>query len=143
MQAPKGFRHQLRITTRYPDLASVGVVSSAAYSNYLEQSRVTYYRDLGLWHGLTANIGVIIAQISVDYLLPLTIEDRAVVVWSRVSRLGGKSFEMETLVLRGSDGVLAAKGKTTSVTYDYVQDAAVRVSEEWRQLMIDYEPGLE
>lgn len=139
---PEDFRHRIRVPIRYGDLDTLGHVNNAKYLTYLEQSRITYFRDLELWDGYPSELGLIVARICVDYKLPLRIEDEAVDVWARVSRLGNKSFTLSHLVNRSKDGATAATSEIVMVVFDYIQDTTVPMPAAWRERLTEYEPGL-
>lgn len=134
-----GYRHQTPVTIRYGDLDTLGHVNNARFLTYLEQARVHYYIDLGLWDGQRSTKGVIVARISIDYKLPLLMEDREAIVWSRCSRLGNKSMDIESVVQRKRDGAAAALGVVVLVAFDYETDQTIVIPDEWRRRIQDYE----
>jgi acyl-CoA thioester hydrolase len=118
---------------------ALGHVNNAAYLTYLEQARISYSRQLDLWQGRTDQIGVIVARIVMDYKLPLTYAD-TITVYSSVSRLGTKSYDMEQIILRQDS--IAAAATVTLVVMDYAAQQSVPIPDAWRARFIDYEPGL-
>lgn len=141
MFVPEGYRYHTPIATRYGDMDTLGHVNNAKYLTYLEHSRVSYFRDQGLWDGSTSATGMIVARVEVDFKAPITVDDGFAVVWTRVSRLGGKSFDMEHLIFveRSGQPVVAATSRTVIVVYDYIRNATVRIPDSWRSLMTDYD----
>lgn len=139
--APDGFRHHKQLVVRYGDLDRLSHVNNAKYLTYIEYGRLSYFRELGLWDGGTSAQGVIVAKTVVEYKLPLSMEDGTVDVWTRCSRLGGKSFDLSTLILRSTDGAVAANGLTTVVAYDYLAGETIAIPDSWRDIVRDYEPG--
>jgi len=141
----ENFRYQIPIEVRFADLDALGHLNNAKYLTYAEQIRILYIRDVcerkgGAWEAL----GMILARTEIDYLLPVAFDDK-VLVYCRVSRIGGKSFDMDYLLTRqrgDSDKEIAARIKTVMVAYDYSKDATISVPDDWRERMIAYEPAL-
>ena len=137
MHAPEHYRYSTTIPIRYGDMDTLGHVNNAKYLTYLEQSRISYIRDRGLWDGSLSAQGLIIARIEIDYRAPISMDDGQAVVWTRVSRIGNKSFDMTQIVLveRGDQVITAAEAKTVIVVYDYTTGVTVPVPESWRTLI--------
>ena len=138
---PEGYRFHTSMTIRYGDLDALNHVNNAKYLTYMEQGRIDYYRELGLWDGNTSKVGVIVAKITIEYRLPLSFEDGEVDVWTRCSRLGDKSMDVQSLIVR-CDGQIAAAGRSVMVAYDYQAGAAVTIPDGWRERIAGYEPAL-
>lgn len=141
---PDGFRHITPLTVRFSDLDAMGHVNNATYLTYMETGRIQYYRDLGLWQPIPRLIGPIMAKATVEYKLPLNLEDDHVVIFSRCARLGGKSYDMEHLIVRYKDDQpqVAARGLIVLVCFDYPAEKSVSIPDEWRASMTAYEPLL-
>lgn len=139
------FRYQIPIEVRFADLDVLGHLNNAKYLTYIEQARILYVRDVCSWERDWTQLGMILARTEIDYKLPIAFEDR-VQAYVRVSRLGGKSFDMEYLVTRqrgDTEEEIAATVKTIMVAYDYQQERSVPVPDTWRERILAYEPGLE
>ena len=143
MQVPANFRYSTIIPIRYGDMDTLGHVNNAKYLTYLEQSRISYIRDRGLWDGSLSAQGLIIARIEIDYRAPISMDDVQATVWTRVSRIGTKSFDMTQLVLveRADQTVTAAEAKTVTVVYDYTAAATAPIPDAWRSLITSFEPA--
>ena len=141
MTAPTGFRHATPLQVRWGDMDALGHVNNAVYLTYLEQARIAYTQNLDIWHGSTEALGMIVARVVMDYKLPLTHAD-TIKVYTRVSRLGNKSYDMEQQIVL-DDGGVAAKATFTIVVYDYVAQQSALIPPEWRAKWIDYEPELD
>lgn len=135
------FRYSYPIDVRYGDLDALQHVNNAKYFTYMETARIKYCLEILGWNGLFSGSGVIIAQATCDYKLPLVYGD-SVTIYVRTSRIGTKSFDLEYLVVRDKDKAIAATGSTVQVTYDYDQNESVPVPTEWRERLTEYEPGL-
>lgn len=140
--APEDYRHHTPMTVRYGDMDTLGHVNNATYLTYFEQARVGYFNELALWDGQPSELGLIVAKITVEYKLPLSMHDGVVDVWTRIARLGTKSFTMTHQIIRASDQAVAATGEIVVVVFDYVNNATAPLPDDWRQRIIAYEPGL-
>jgi acyl-CoA thioester hydrolase len=131
------FFHPLEV--RYGDLDPQGHVNNAAFITYLEQARVAYVRQLGLWDGRSfLEIGFILARVELDYRAPIQLTD-TVEVGLRVSRLGRKSLDMEYLIREQAGKKVFAEGRTVQVAYDYQQGITIPLRGTWRDTISSYE----
>jgi len=139
------FRYQIPIEVRFADLDVLGHLNNAKYLTYIEQARIVYVRDVCGWDGANwKHLGMILARTEIDYKLPIAFDD-AVKAYVRVSRMGGKSFDMEYLVTRQrgeTEEEIAATVKTIMVAYDYQQDSSIPIPDSWRERILAYEPAL-
>lgn len=141
----EGFRHATPIQIRWGDVDALGHVNNANYLTYLEQARITYFTDLGLWDGRASAVGPILARCEIDYRAPLFATD-TVVVYTRCTRLGNRSFDTEQVIARlkvAEDGQatpeMAAQSKIILVVYDYGTLRSTSMPEAWREKLRSYE----
>lgn len=146
--SPEGYRHQTPLTVRFADLDVLGHLNHATYLTYMEQARICYVRDVCGWQGYQhawSSLGLILAHAHIDYKLPVAF-GQAAVVFTRTSRLGGKSFDLEYVLLRreteADEWQTAATALTTMVAYDYAANQTQPIPDEWREKMTAYEPAL-
>lgn len=142
----ENFKHSVEITVRFHDLDAFGHVNNARYLNYLEMARLGYVTDVCGWDGTLGTLGVIVANVNIDYKKPIFLGD-ALRIYTRVSRLGNKSFELEYVFEVTPHGTqtpqVAATARTTMVTFDYTLNQSVPVFPTWRAAMLAYEPALQ
>lgn len=136
------YRHSRIIEVRFIDLDALGHVNNARYLNYLEEARLAYAKDVLGWDGDIRHLGLVVAGVEIQYKLPIFLNDK-VEIRTRVSRIGGRSFEMEYLILNigGEEPALAAQAKTVQVSINEESGKSTRLPEEWRQIIKTYEPG--
>jgi len=139
---PEGYRYHTFLQIRYGDLDTLGHVNNSRFLTYLEQARVTYFQERQMWDGQLSSTGLIVAKITVDYKLPLRVEDGGVDVWTRVARLGNKSFTMDHIIARQADAAVAGTSEIVIVAYDYDADQTIAIPQAWRDVIIAYEPAL-
>jgi len=127
------------ITVRYSDLDPQAHVNNARYLSYLEQTRVAYVQHLELWDGKSfLELGFILANAQVDFKAPILMSDD-IQVAMRVSRLGGKSLEMEYQIAGRTEEKIYATASTTLVAYDYHNGCTIPIPEEWRAKIAAFE----
>ena len=116
------------------DLGTRQHVNNARYLSYLEDARIAYWRQLGL----TRELGVIIADTHITYLAPIFLDDQ-IKVGVRVARIGNKSMTFQHEIVGRSGLPVYAAAEVVMVAYDYEQDAAIPVPEDWRRLITKFE----
>lgn len=134
------FRFSCVIPIRYADIDAQRHVNNVAYFTFMEQSRIEYLRDVGLWSEANFDgLGMIVAEASCSYLAPAYLDD-TVTVWARISHLGHKSLHFKYR-LETAGGEIAT-GRTVQVCYDYDRKQSAPIPDRWRQAIITYEPAL-
>jgi acyl-CoA thioester hydrolase len=136
------FRFYCPIEVRYGDLDPQWHVNNAKFNTYLEHARLSYWQALGIFDGASFfDLGLIVADVHVSYLAQINLGQK-VRVGVRVARIGNKSITFEYLVEDQTTGQALATAETVMVAYDYHGHHSMRVPEEWRLRISNYE-GLE
>ncbi|NQX43020.1 acyl-CoA thioester hydrolase [Pedobacter steynii] len=132
------FKYKTEIETRFADFDMFGHVNNAVYFTYLEVARSKYWNVAIKWDW--KKTGVVIAQASLDYLVPVLIDDK-ISMYVRTSRIGNSSFDLEYLLVKHEHGkeVVCSKGKTICVAFDYQTKGASPIPENERARMISFE----
>ena len=134
------FRCQVDIPIRYGDINMQRHLSNVAYFTIMEQARVAYIREVGLWDEYQPDgVTMIVAEATCTYLASAYLWE-TVIVSIRVSHLGNKSFHFDYR-LATENGPIAT-GRTAQVCFDYGRQESVPVPDSWRRAITDYEPGL-
>lgn len=134
------FFHPIEI--RYGDLDPQGHVNNAKYLTYMEQARIQYIRNLGLWKSNSfLDVGIILAEVRVTYRIPIQYGTE-IKVGVRVSRLGNKSMDMEYSLQDSATGQEMANGSSVLVAYDYRSQQTIPIPDDWREKIAIFE-GLE
>ena len=136
MREMEGFRSVHAQEVAFRDLDAFGHVNNAVYLTYLENARVTYMRDV-LGVESLSNLLVIVASIQIDFRSRASLGE-VLEIGSRVSRVGGKSFDLDHEI-RGPGGRLVAEAHTVLVAFDYEQDGAMDVPAQWRDRIEEFE----
>jgi acyl-CoA thioester hydrolase len=133
------FKEKTQVQLRFSDVDKMGHVNNATYVTYFELARLNYFDALTKnsekidW----VNEGVIMAQIEMDYKQPVLLEDK-VFVYTWVSRIGSKSFDMSCSIVREINGVEveAAKGLAVIVCFNYKTNESIAIPERWKVKMM-------
>ena len=133
------FRYYHPIDVRYADLDPQGHVNNAKYLTYLEQARIGYISQLGLWNGGSfLDVGIILADAHLVFRAPVLFGQK-VRVGVGVSRLGNKSLDMEYRLEDAEIGQELASGSTVLVAYDYRAERTIPIPDDWRQAIASFE----
>lgn len=131
------FYHSIEV--RYGDLDPQGHVNNARFLTYMEQARIEYIRQLGLWNGGSfQEIGIILADIQVSFRAPILF-GMQVLAGVRISRLGNKSLVMDYRLADAETGQEFAAGSSVIVTYDYPSERTIPIPDSWRKVIAEFE----
>jgi len=126
--------YAVEVDVRYQDVDALGHVNNAIYATYMEEARVEYLPDV---LGDTGAIEAVLANIEIDYVRPVTMEDDAVTVRIEAVDVGTKSITFEYEVY--ASGALAATGSSVQVAYDAHSKESVELPEEYRERLREIE----
>lgn len=139
---PDGYTHKISMPVRFGDLDAMGHLNNAKYATYVEQARIEYVTDVCGFRGLWNELGMILARIEIDFKAPILYGD-VVEIYTRCSRIGSKSFDLEYIVTRQAadqpEPQVAANSRTVMVAFDYATQQTMPVPEAWRSAMTAYD----
>lgn len=121
-----------RLVVRFRDCDAMGHVNHAVYFTYLEQCRLTCWRELT--GAPSPHTRVIIARAECDYRAPAHFGDE-LEIRMRVGDVGRSSFGLLYEIVNIADGRTLAEGKTVMVSYDYDALKPVPLPDEARALL--------
>lgn len=125
------------IQVRFNDVDIMGHVSNTVYQNYYDTGKTEYFDHI-LPDLDYINIGVVGASIKIDYLLPIYMKYK-IVVETRISRLGNKSFTMNHKLLNIDTGELLSVCTAVLVCFDVKASKSQLIPEHWRKAIIAHE----
>ena len=107
--------HEKRIEIRWRDLDALRHVNNAVYATYLEEARDEWFvRALGpggnFWD-------YVLARVAIDFRRELTQDDDALVVRTRLVRIGTSSLTFREEIV-SQDGWVAAEAESVVVARD-------------------------
>ncbi len=125
------------IQIRFSDIDSMGHVNNAVYLNYFEYARMMYINELvgSDWDWI--NRGMLLANNTIDYLVPVLLTDKAEVETSCL-KIGNKSFILEynLYVNRKGERIKCTTGTSTLVSFNYTENKSILVPEEFKKAML-------
>jgi len=127
------------LQVRYGDLDPQWHVNNAHFLTFLEQARVGYLMELGLFDGKSFfDIGLIVADIHVAYRAPIDLLQH-IRIGVRTQRLGTKSLVLQYQIEDADSGAILAEAETVMVAYDYHDKTSKPISDHWREAIRRYE----
>src|SRR6185312_15860445 len=104
---PSDFAYRHRLSVRFRDCDAMGHVNHAVYFTYLEQCRLTFWRELT---GLASpHTRVILARAECDYRAPAHFGDE-LEVRLNVGEIGRSSFTLKYQIVQATSEALVALG---------------------------------
>jgi len=128
--------HTSHIQVRFADIDKLGHVNNANYLTYFEIARMQFFEDE--FKNVTdldwKTKGLILAKTEVEFLVPVLLEDK-VEIETFCTKIGNKSFDLAYRVFRINDNtrMLAAKGASVLVAYNYLEQKSIPVEESWKK----------
>lgn len=138
----KKFKHCLELNVRFMDVDALHHVNNARYLNFLEESRIAYSQEvLDMFNNLH-DFNVVVARIEIDFLRPVTFNEK-VEVYTRVAKMGTKSFVFESVICAHSNGksLPAAHALQTIVAFDPKSQQSIALPDGLKEKVISYEPA--
>jgi acyl-CoA thioester hydrolase len=124
------YRH--RLSVRFRDCDAMGHVNHAVYFTYLEQCRLTFWREIT--GTASPHTRVIVARAECDYRAPAHFGDE-LEVRLKVGAVGRSSFVLEYEIVQVGTDRLTASGKTVMVSYDYAAGRSTLLPDTTRSLL--------
>jgi len=139
---PDLFKHKTKIEIRFVDIDAFNHVNNANYLSYIESARVKYFDEIADWKYDWSKKGIILAKAEIDFIIPIQFRDE-IVVYTRCSRLGNKSFDLEYRMVKmvRDKEQLMADAVTVMVAFDYTVNKSILIPDEWKAGIRKYEGG--
>lgn len=133
----EGYKLVVDVPMRLADTDALGHVNNAHYLSFLESARVAYIEKVMGWRDVK-DYKVIIARIEIDYKSP-AYHYETMKVGLRVEKLGGSSIVMDYRMEDKATGRLVVQAKSVMVCFDYGLGRPVRIPEEMRGRMEEFD----
>ena len=142
MQSPieheEDFRHSLPIQIRFNDVDSYGHVNNNAYFAYYDLGKEDYLRSVLSVDFRAADVAPVIANINADFLLPIFYGD-SIVIETRVSHIGNKSFTLEQRAVRLETKEVVCRCRTVMVCFNMKTQESAEMPPHYRATMEKFE----
>ena len=118
------FKHTLQ--TRWKDLDAFRHINNAVFLSYIEDARIILLKR---WKINYDKKSLIVASVKIDYLKQVK-HPSSLSIGQRVSRLGTKSFDIESAIFNRDDTEPSCISTVTSVAFNFESSKTVKVYEE-------------
>ncbi|MGC8595005.1 MAG: acyl-CoA thioesterase [Candidatus Kryptoniota bacterium] len=133
------FKFSVNVPIRFSDMDSLGHVNNAVYLTYFEEARVNYLRKvLNLDSGNVRSIGIVIAEIKCTYRSPAYYGDD-LRVYTRVTWIRKRSFEMAYLIVEEKSGRVVAEGSSIQVAFDTDTKQPIEIPPEVKKRIKEFD----
>lgn len=128
-----GFKHKHTLTVRFSDIDMLGHTNNAVYFSYMEEARISYFKELGYdAKDFQKRCPIILAAASCDFKSPSFMTEE-LEIYLGITELKRSSFIMEYEIKEKSSQRLVALGKTTLVTYDFNNHKVISIPEDLKK----------
>lgn len=135
------FKHTLPIQLRFNDIDALGHVNNTVYFSFYDLGKTSYFSDIRDANESLVDIvdfGVVIANIQVNFVLPI-FPDEKIAVQTAVSEVGNKSFKLIQQVINQETNEVKCVCQTVMVGYNLKTKVTQEISAEWKKALAEYE----
>jgi len=132
------FKHTVPIQLRFNDFDALGHVNNSVYFSFYDLGKTTYFNDVIPNMSSNKEVGVVIANIQVNFILPVYPNEN-VAVQTAVVEIGNKSFKLFQQLIDVDTNEVKCICQTVMVGFDAKTKATRTISDEWKKAMIDFE----
>lgn len=134
------FRHKTPIQIRFNDLDAYNHVNNNVYASYYDLGKESYFADVLQCDFRRQEVVFIVAHISFDFIEPIHYGDN-IVVETRISHLGTKSFTLRQQARNQATGRVVCKGETVMVCIRLDTTETVDIPQHYREAFEQFEAG--
>ena len=120
------FPFDYNVNTRWKDMDSFGHVNNAVFLTYIEDARITLFKR---WNLRDRKKSLIVASLKIDFLRPIK-HPSELIIRQRISRVGNKSFDIQSIIYLQDANKPSASSVITCVCIDYDRNKTLPVYSE-------------
>ena len=120
------FKFQHKLSTRWKDLDAFRHINNAVFLSYIEDARIVLFQRWGIDY---EEKSLIVASVKIDYLRQVK-HPSSLIIGQRVSRLGNKSFDIESVIFVEGESDPVCISVITSVAINFKLNKTVKVHQE-------------
>ena len=137
-QSQINYFHSTSIQIRFNDIDKLGHVTNSVYQQYFDLGRMAYFNDV-LKEQMDWEVeGLILANITIDYINPIELHDQ-IIVRTKVYNIGNKSLKMCQELYNNTTSLIAASSKSVMVAYSNKTKTTLKVPERWVVSILSFE----
>jgi len=132
------FKHITPIQLRFNDFDALGHVNNSVYFSFYDLGKTSYFNEVLPDVNLNTEVGVVIANIQVSFLLPVYPGEN-VAVETAVVEIGNKSFKLLQQLIDLDNNEVKCICHTVMVCFDAKTKTTRHISDTWRKAMAEFE----
>ena len=132
------FYHTTPIQLRFNDFDALGHVNNSVYFSFYDLGKTTYFNEVIPDISVSKEVGVVIANIQVSFLVSVYPGEN-VAVETAVVEIGNKSFKLQQRLIDVETNEVKCVCQTVMVCYDAKTKSSHPISEAWRKAMAEFE----
>jgi len=121
------FTHEIK--TRWRDLDAFRHVNNATFLSYIEDARILFFKR---WSINLKEKSLIVASVKIDYISQLE-HPSDIIIGQKISRLGTKSFDVQSAIFTKNDKRLVCTSTVTTVCFNFLKNKSVKVFKEIKE----------
>lgn len=121
------FTHEIK--TRWRDLDAFRHVNNATFLSYIEDARILFFKR---WSINLKEKSLIVASVKIDYISQLE-HPSDIIIGQKISRLGTKSFDVQSAIFTKNDERLVCTSTVTTVCFNFLKNKSVEVFKEIKE----------
>lgn len=132
------YKHRTPVQIRFNDIDVLGHLNNSIYMQFMDLGKAAYFSGM-LPEGFNwDNVGLVIANINIDFLAPSYLEDNLEVL-TAVESISRKSLVLDQRVINSSTGQVKSAAKVTMVCVNPKTHRTEEISQEWRDRISAFE----
>lgn len=132
------FRHSMPAQIRFSDVDQFGHVNNSVYFALYDLAKTTYVKDVLGDSVDWRRMGIVVANINANFLLPVFFDDKIKIETSTV-HLGNKSFTLQQRAVTEDTGEVKCECRTVMVMFDLETKKPMQIPEEFKDTIREYE----
>ncbi len=117
------------VQTRWKDLDAFRHINNAVFLSYIEDARIVLLKR---WKINYEERSLIVASVKIDYIRQV-LHPSKLIIGQKVSRIGTKSFDIESVIFNKECNELVCKSIVTSVAFNFELNKTIEVFDEIKQ----------
>ena len=122
---------KVKIQLRWSDFDALRHLNNVSYVEFMQDARFALLESLNLGAEHLVEVGHVVAHNEIDYLKPVGMNTRELIVDIKVEHIGGASYKLAYTFLDES-GTEYARARTVMVQVESSSGAVVRITDELR-----------
>ena len=135
------YKHRITGKVKSFEVDRQNIVHNAIYIYWLEESRIEYFRSIGISIDSETFITkdrFVVAKNEVNYVSPAQF-DQSYILLTRVSEIRNSSIIFDQIILSYPDNQFLVQATGVLVNLNPITNLPERINDDYRKLVVDYE----